>query len=428
MTSSDSQRSAILRRQAGFVNRSLIPVAALACCFLAGSTTFAHGALVRDPRGDAKGSAVLDIASIRDGHRPRLLVHRLTTYTRWRGALLANRGQISFYFDTDNDSTLERRLDVGYARGRLLAVMKDSRGRFVGTGQVERPSRRTVVVLFARSLLRPGIRSYRWFAFSGLRCRHRYKACGDTAPNGGGLVTTRLESPPTRGTAPRPIAGQGYRQAFSDNFDTLDTRKWTNRAFWDGAPPANAVYVQSGVLHLVSRRSQGYENITASSHGKRNFRHGYFEARMRWTKGPGAWPAFWLSSTQHYRSPRCPHLNAELDVFEGQGTEPSTHYAALHRNTNGVCGIADETRPRVGWHQVGDMTTGFHVYSALWTKTEVIWYFDGREVVRAPAFDSTDQDLFIMFDMWIGGWTSDPTSRTPDELHTEVDWVRVWQK
>jgi beta-glucanase (GH16 family) len=51
------------------------------------------------------------------------------------------------------------------------------------------------------------------------------------------------------------------------------------------------------MLHLVSRRSQGYGDVTISSHGKRNVRQGYFEARMRWTKGPAAWPAFWLAST-----------------------------------------------------------------------------------------------------------------------------------
>jgi hypothetical protein len=30
--------------------------------------------------------------------------------------------------------------------------------------------------------------------------------------------------------------------------------------------------------------------------------------------------------------------------------------------------------------------------------------------------------------MWIGGWSPDPDSTTPNDLHTEVDWVHVWQK
>jgi hypothetical protein len=30
--------------------------------------------------------------------------------------------------------------------------------------------------------------------------------------------------------------------------------------------------------------------------------------------------------------------------------------------------------------------------------------------------------------MWTGGWTRDTDATTPAALHTEVDWVRVWQK
>jgi beta-glucanase (GH16 family) len=228
---------------------------------------------------------------------------------------------------------------------------------------------------------------------------------------------------------PRPIAGLGYRQVFVDNFGRFDRGRWSNHAFWEAAPHANAVYARKGVLQLVSRRSQGYRNVTISSHGKRSFRHGYFEARMRWTKGPGAWPAFWLSSAYHYKNARCPYFNSELDIFEGQGSTPATFYGTLHRNTNHVCGVPDQTRPAVAWHRVGDMTTRFHVYSALWTANEVVWYFDRRRVGRAPVFaGSTDQRMYMLIYMWIGGWTSGPTPATPDELRTEVDWVRVWQK
>jgi len=399
----------------------------LASC-LAAVPAVADEIHVADPRGDAKASSVFDIASVGHGERAQILSHRLTTYRPWRRALLGRGGRISFYFDTDGDSAPERRLDIQRGRGRLYAVLKSPRGRVVGQGRVRRATRRTVVVTFAKRLLSSRIGRYRWFAVAGFRCHGRYTACGDRAPEGPALITHELGPTSPQPTVPTPIAGRGYHLALSDNFDAFDNRKWTRHAFWDGPPPANAVSVQSGVLRLVSRRSQGYKDITVSSHGKHNFRQGYFEARMRWTKGPGAWPAFWLSSTYHYTTTRCPYMNAELDVFEGQGSEPTTHYVALHRNTNDVCGVPDQTRPRVGWHQVGDMTTAFHVYSAFWTKTEIVWYYDGREVARTPAFDSADQAMFIMFDMWIGGWTSGTTSRTPDELRTEVDWVRVWQK
>jgi hypothetical protein len=425
MIASDPGRSTILRRQAGFVNRSLIPVAVLACCFLTGSTTHANGALVRDPPGDAKGSPGLDIASIRDGHRARLLAHRLTTYGPWKGALLANRGQISFYFDTDNDSALERRLDVGYTRGRLSAVMKDSRGRFVGTGRVERPNRHAVVVRFARSLLRPGIRSYRWFAFSGLRCRHRYKACGDTAPNGGSLITTRLGSLLRPPTEPAPIAGLGYHRAFADDFDAFNRRVWSRSIWYDDPAAPGDIYARNGVLHLVSRRASRYPNVSVTTLHRRHFRGGYFEARMRWTKGNGSWPAFWLFSVAR-ASGNVP--SPEIDVFEGQGSEPNVFYGTVHRNSSNCCGMPDQQNGNNSQRERTDLAAGFHTYSALWSSTSVTWYLDGRKLMSAPVYDTTENDMFLILNMWTGGWTNETDANTPAELHTEVDWVRVWKK
>jgi hypothetical protein len=36
--------------------------------------------------------------------------------------------------------------------------------------------------------------------------------------------------------------------------------------------------------------------------------------------------------------------------------------------------------------------------------------------------------MFIILDMWTGGWTTDPDSTTPDTLRLKVDWVRVWHR
>ena len=73
------------------------------------------------------------------------------------------------------------------------------------------------------------------------------------------------------------------------------------------------------------------------------------------------------------------------------------------------------------------MTKGFHRYAVRWTASEVRWYFDGHQVLRAPTFASTDQPMFLLFDMWIG-WDDTPDASTPDSLRTKVDWVRVWRR
>jgi hypothetical protein len=383
---------------------------------------------VSDPRADVRGRGVLDIASIEQGRRHNRLRYRLTTYDRWKPAFLANGGQISFYFDTDADAGHERRLDVRHVGGRLAYAMTDRARRLIGRGRARQTSPHTVVVEFARGLLGRGIRSYRWFATTGFRCRDRFEACGDTAPRRGWWILRRLGPPPPPRTAePRPIARQGYRQVFWDEFEKFDSSIWERSVFWEPRAPASDIYTQNGVLHIVSKRASGYPNRSVETLKARSFRRGYFEARMRWTKGNGAWPAFWLSATNHAHGIDCPPLNAELDIFEGQGSEPNIFYGTLHKNTNDLCNIPDQTNE--GDHRLRvDLSARFHIYSALWTETEVRWYLDGVEVTRTPVFASTDQPMFIIFQMWTGGWTRDTDATTPAALHTEVDWVRVWQK
>jgi Glycosyl hydrolases family 16 len=252
-------------------------------------------------------------------------------------------------------------------------------------------------------------------------------------------------SPPPPLAEPAPIAGQGYHQVFSDDFDTFNRAIWDDRIWYDPAPPANSIYAENGVLNLVSRREpQGYQNITATTQTSgKTFRQGYFEARMRWTTGNGAWPAFWLLSYRHATNPSWPSVNplcsrqgepvahcyaAELDVFEGQGREPSVFYGTIHRNSCSCYGVNDQQNSN-NYQPAGvDLTADFHVYGMLWTGTSITWYLDGRQLHSAPVYDSIDQPMFLLLDMYVGGWTGGTDSSTPDELKTEVDWVSVWQK
>ena len=128
---------------------------------------------------------LLDIASVGHAHRGRLVSHRLSTRRSWRNSLLsrANGGQISFFIFTNRDAAFDRRLDVTLARGKVAGVMRGRTGRVVGRGEATRPNTKTVQVAFARSLLGPRVRTYRWLAFAGVHCRRKYELCGDRAPN-----------------------------------------------------------------------------------------------------------------------------------------------------------------------------------------------------------------------------------------------------
>jgi beta-glucanase (GH16 family) len=58
----------------------------------------------------------------------------------------------------------------------------------------------------------------------------------------------------------------------------------------------------------------------------------------------------------------------------------------------------------------------------------VSWYLDGRLLASAAAYDSLNQPMFLLFQMWVGGWSGDPDSTTPDTISTDVDYVDVWQQ
>jgi hypothetical protein len=243
--------------------------------------------------------------------------------------------------------------------------------------------------------------------------------------------------------APGPIAGRGYRLVFRDRFNRLRRGVWKRRMWYDPPPAKGDIFTRKGILHLVSRRGRGYPNVSVTTLKTRSFKRGYFEARMRWTRGNGAWPGFWLLSYRHATNPAWPGVNpycrqhglraarcwsAELDIFEGQGSEPRTFYGTLHRNTDGADGGPPDETNSNSWHPVKkNLTTRYHVYGVRWTASRVTWFLDGKRLFSARTFDSTNQPMFLILDMWTGGWTRNVDSTTPNRLQLLVDWVKVWR-
>ena len=135
---------------------------------------------------------LLDLVSISQTRDDATLTHRLTMRKNWATSLLSatRKGQISIYFSTDKDKAFERRLDVYLRSGKLAAIMRNERGRSVGTPKPKRVGRNGVQVSFNRSLLGARVSSYRWFAFSGIGCLRKFDLCGDRAPDAS-LVTAR---------------------------------------------------------------------------------------------------------------------------------------------------------------------------------------------------------------------------------------------
>ena len=251
------------------------------------------------------------------------------------------------------------------------------------------------------------------------------------------------EPPPCPSAEPGPVEGLGYHLRFSDCFNTFSRSVWCSNQWWEPTPPPGTQYAEDGVLHLVRRRSDGYPNVTVSSEpcgqaSPKSFRQGYFEAKLRWTGVPGSGPAFWLLSTAHATNPNWPQpacplptcLSAEIDVFEGYGNHLNVFTGTIHRNSCGCYGAPSAMNSNNWQPQPGMNMSAWHVYAARWTATNVTWYLDNRMIMSAPVFDSTNQPMHLLFYNWATPWQdgNETGASTPAELHTEVDWVRVWQQ
>jgi hypothetical protein len=245
--------------------------------------------------------------------------------------------------------------------------------------------------------------------------------------------------PPGGSSEPAPIAGQGYHEVFRDDFTSLNRAVWDDHVWYDCCPSASWTGFQqvdsSGVLHLRTSRTMlgstgepyPYNTITTQSAGK-SFQYGYFEVRMKWPAGHGSWPGFWLYSYKHATDQnQCTTQAGEIDVMEGQGSEPQNWYGTVHSNTNG-CAPADDQNAN-NYQEAGqDLTQGFHTYAVRWTPSSVSWYLDGVQTHSAPTYASDSQPMFLLLQEWTGGWTYDPDATTPDTLDNQIDYVDIWQQ
>jgi hypothetical protein len=244
---------------------------------------------------------------------------------------------------------------------------------------------------------------------------------------------------------PTPIANQGYRKVFDDEFDGLDPARWLN-TWWQPDRPPDTEYAANGLLHLVSRRRDGFPSVGIDTRGSCDGCADahyfappmYVEARIRIPKGSGAWPSLWMNSSAHMWSHTapCPTLNAEIDAFEGWHTavdDAHTFLPNLHRNVGGWCGVSDEST----WAPLDagrDMSLAFHAFSVLVTATDVRFFLDERLLKTLRVYDGTAQTYGLYLSSWAcnAGQTCadwhDTTNAFTRDLDMQVDWLRVWAK
>jgi hypothetical protein len=256
------------------------------------------------------------------------------------------------------------------------------------------------------------------------------------------------------GCEPGPIAGQGYRMVWNDEFDTLDRSVWQPEPWLARDFDWSRVSVANSILTLTADPTPTPPHptfTTLASIGPRAaarpfhpnakvWREGYFEIRARATKNPWTKLALWFMSHETancWPEPRnCWIPNCEWDMVENgiragyagaSAYADVQHVSAVHRNTSGPCGTPDTSHLYV-WDAPAGGLCDWHVWGGKWTATDLTTYLDGERLGSQPVYpDSTPQPMYMLLTAApLGSVVGNPPK--PAIIETQVDYVRVWQK
>jgi beta-glucanase (GH16 family) len=142
--------------------------------------------------------------------------------------------------------------------------------------------------------------------------------------------------------------------------------------------------------------SGGYNNAPCqyasarvnSQNGSFKGKYGKIEARIKYPKGAGTWPAYWMMGANHdwnvgidnKTDPSLWPNNGEIDIAEYLGVNPTQMPQLLHSSGN-----VWSNDP--GWHIAGndhydagvDLSQDYHTYGLIWEPNKFVWYIDGKQ-------------------------------------------------
>lgn len=145
-------------------------------------------------------------------------------------------------------------------------------------------------------------------------------------------------------------------------------------------------------------------------------------ARIKWPNSYGLWPAFWS-----YGDPW--PTQGEIDILEARGQEPfkyqTNYFYGRQANRNLVRNAEGFITSDV------NLTTCWHVYEVIWSKTSLEFYLDGVLVKTntggyvSNLFGKTER---ITLNLAVGGnFFSNLIPANIQNGTMEVDWIKVYR-
>ncbi|OQP61755.1 carbohydrate-binding protein [Niastella vici] len=186
--------------------------------------------------------------------------------------------------------------------------------------------------------------------------------------------------------------------------------------------------VENGQLVITAKNeSYGGYNYTSArmkTQGKKSWKFGKIEARIKMPAFSGIWPAFWMlgDNISSVGWPSC----GELDIMEHINSENINYGTAHWSDPNGQ-------HASYGGN-TGVTVTDYHVYSIEWDTNYIRWFVDGvkyHEIYIGGGINGTSEfqnNFFILLNMAVGGnWPGFNIDNGGFPAKMYVDYVRVYQ-
>ncbi len=235
---------------------------------------------------------------------------------------------------------------------------------------------------------------------------------------------------------------QSYQLVWFENFDgsELDTNSWkyetggnwyNNEIQYYTDREKNIRLENSKLIIEAHKEDYGNRNHTSArikTQGKKFFKYGRIDARIKLPRGQGIWPAFWMMGENEPSVgwPAC----GEIDVVEmiGGSNRERTIYGTAHWSHNGSHAEYGGMNSLAS----GAYSDDFHVYSIEWNEQEIKWLVDGNQYhvidITPSQLSEFHQEFFFLLNVAVGGdWPGYPDQTTEFPQRMEVDYIRVVQ-
>lgn len=252
----------------------------------------------------------------------------------------------------------------------------------------------------------------------------------------------RPNSRPISNNEEIPLIGSvdaaGWKLVWSDEFNgtTIDPDKWNFELLKPGTfnnerqgytnRPENA-RIENGQLVIETRKEgEGYTSARLNTRGKGFWTYGRIEARLKFSRALGSWPAFWMMPEDQSQGwPVC----GEIDIMENVGYEGDMIHGTTH--VKDFFGGNGRGAP----HTVPGLNDGFHTFAIEWHQDRIDWFVDGQKYFTQKNDGNSETFPFhkpfhVILNFALGGdWGG---ARGFDEnlpnQRMLVDYVRVYQR